>query len=52
MATNGMDMQVAASKTTPRRRPFYSTLAFRLLIAFIISWLFVMAFFATGAVSH
>jgi hypothetical protein len=52
MATNGMDVQVAASKTAPRRRPFYSGLAFRLLIAFVISWLIVLAFFATGAVSH
>jgi hypothetical protein len=54
MATNGMDMHVTSSKTptAPRRRPFYSTLAFRLLIAFVISWLIVLAFFATGAVSH
>ena len=29
-----------------------SGLALRLFIAFIISWLIILAFFVTGAVSH
>ena len=36
-----------------RRRYFpFSGLALRLLIAFIISWLIIMAFFVSGAVSR
>jgi hypothetical protein len=31
---------------------FVSGLAVRILIAFLISWLIVLAFFATGVVSH
>jgi hypothetical protein len=46
--TNGMDVQISS-----RRRYFpLSRLAVRLLIAFIISWLIVLAFFVSGAVSH
>ncbi|HLX55724.1 MAG TPA: hypothetical protein VKR83_01745 [Ktedonobacteraceae bacterium] len=47
-ATNGMDVQI------PVRRRFFplSRLAMRLLIAFIVSWLIVLAFFVSGAVSH
>ena len=36
-----------------RRRSFpFSGIALRLLIAFIVSWLVIMAFFVTGAVSR
>lgn len=36
-----------------RRRSFvFSNLALRLLIAFILSWIIVLAFFVSGAVSH
>jgi hypothetical protein len=45
-------MQVAPTSTTRRRNFHISGLAIRLLIAFLISWLIVLAFFATGAVSH
>lgn len=54
MATNGIDVQVASPTTTTTRRKhvFISSLAVRLLVALIISWLIVMAFFITSAVSH
>jgi hypothetical protein len=55
MTANGLtaSVQVSASSLPPRRRRFFiSGLALRLLIAFILSWLIVMAFFATGAISH
>ncbi len=54
MATNGIDVQVApVSKTPVRQRKFQiSGIAVRLLIAFVISWLIVMAFFISGAVSR
>ncbi|HVB73440.1 MAG TPA: hypothetical protein VNE38_07770 [Ktedonobacteraceae bacterium] len=46
--TNGMNIQVSS-----RRRSFsVPGLALRLLLAFIISWLIVMAFFISGAVSR
>lgn len=52
MATNGIDMQVTTRTTTRRRNFHISGLAIRLLIAFLVSWLIILAFFATGAVSH
>jgi hypothetical protein len=55
MTANGLtaSVQASASSLPPRRRRFFiSGLALRLLIAFILSWLIVMAFFATGAISH
>ncbi len=43
-------------RTTPvPQRRFHiaiSGLALRLLIAFVVSWLIVLAFFASGVVSH
>ncbi len=40
-------------RTVPvSRRRFPSGLAIRLLIAFVVSWLIVLAFFASGVVSH
>lgn len=48
-STKEIETQIVAT----RRRSFPITgLALRLLIAFVISWLIVMAFFITGAVSH
>jgi hypothetical protein len=48
MLTNGADFQVQT-----RRRGFaISGWAVRILIAFIISWLIVLAFFVSGAISH
>ena len=45
--------EIETSIAAARRRSFpLSGLALRLLIAFVISWLIVMAFFITGAVSH
>ena len=47
-STNEIESPVAS-----RRRSFpLSGLALRLLIAFVISWLIVMAFFISGAVSR
>lgn len=42
------------SPTPSQRRVSWpiSSLAIRLLIAFVLSWLIVLAFFATGVVSH
>ena len=41
------------TQITARRRSFpLSGLALRLLIAFVISWLVIMAFFVSGAVSR
>ena len=41
------------TRITSRRRSFpLSGLALRMLIAFIVSWLVIMAFFVSGAVSR
>lgn len=57
MAANGMNTAAttaAAAVSAPRRRFSWllSGIALRLLIAFIISWLVLLIFFATGVVSH
>ena len=45
--------EIETPMVVTRRRYFpISGLALRLLIAFVISWLIVMAFFITGAVSR
>ena len=45
--------QEIETKIITRRRSFpVSGLALRMLIALIISWLVIMAFFVTGAVSR
>jgi hypothetical protein len=47
-ASNGIGAHISS-----RRRSFpISGVALRLLIAFIISWIIILAFFVTGAVSH
>jgi hypothetical protein len=48
MSTNGFSSPVHSR----RRSLITSGLALRILIAFIVSWLIVLAFFVSGAVSH
>ncbi len=51
MATNGVGAR--GDVRTPLRRHFLTSgLALRLLLALVVSWLIVMAFFATSVVSH
>ena len=53
MAMNGINAQ--ASTTTGVQRRFtwlLSGIALRLLVAFIISWMIILAFFVSGVVSH
>jgi len=53
MATNKVTAQKSTTTVISRRRQFFiSGLAVRVLIALVISWLIIMAFFVTGAVSH
>ena len=54
MATNGINARVPATATrNPRRFTWLiSGLALRLLLAFIISWMIILAFFVSGVVSH
>jgi hypothetical protein len=52
MATNGIDAQPPTTTGGRRFSWLLSGIALRLLIAFIISWLIVMAFFVTSVVSH
>ena len=53
MSTNGISTQVQAVTTSSRRRKFLTySLALRLFVAFVISWLIILGFFVTGAVSH
>ena len=48
------EMRIPARTTVPTRRfnIGISSLAIRLLIAFIVSWLIVLVFFASGVLSH
>ena len=52
MATNGINARVSTSSSQRRLSWLVSGIAVRLLIAFVISWLIVMAFFVSGVVSH
>lgn len=52
MATNGVTTQVRPTTTVTRRSFPISGLLLRVLIALVISWLIVMAFFVTNVVSH
>lgn len=52
MATNGITTQVEQTTTVTRRHFPISGLLLRLLIALVISWLIIMAFFVTNVVSH
>jgi len=48
MSTDGAGAQIH----TRRRSLAVSSLAVRILIAFIVSWIIVLAFFISGAISH
>ena len=53
MSTNGIGTQIQTASISSRRRKLLTSgLALRLFIAFVISWLIILAFFVTGAVSH
>ena len=53
MMTRETNTPVRITPVPQRRFPIaISGLALRLLIAFVISWLIVLAFFASGVVSH
>ncbi len=50
MSTSTKEIEIPVAS---RRRSFqFSGLALRLLFAFVISWLVIMAFFISGAVSR
>ncbi len=54
MATNGNNSSLSHTTTNVQRRfgIIISSLTVRLLIAFAISWLILLIFFASGAVSR
>ncbi len=53
MATNRMTtVESTTTAVTQRRHSMVSGLAVRVLIALVISWLIVMAFFVTSVASH
>lgn len=53
MSTNGIGTPTqAVAISSRRRRIINSGLALRLFIAFLISWLIILGFFVTGAVSR
>jgi len=53
MITRDMNTPVRTTPVPQRRFPILiSGLAIRLLIAFVVSWLIVLAFFASGVLSH
>jgi hypothetical protein len=53
MATNRMTtVESTTTAVNPRRHSLVSGLAVRILIALVISWLVVMAFFVTNVASH
>jgi hypothetical protein len=53
MMTRETNTPVRTTPVPQRRFPIaLSGLAIRLLIAFVVGWLIVLAFFASGVVSH
>jgi len=53
MAAHRMTTSGSSTTSMPRRRYFIiSGLAVRVLIALVISWLVLMAFFVTSVASH
>jgi len=52
MATNGIGTRISTAMTQHRLSIALSGLMLRLLIAFIISWLILLTFFATNVASH
>jgi hypothetical protein len=52
MATNGINAPISATRSRRLARLF-SGIAFRLLIAFVLSWIIIMALaFLAPAISH
>jgi hypothetical protein len=54
MAMNSVSTPDTAPKSVTKRRrnPYISGFAVRILIALIVSWLVLMAFFVTAVASH
>ena len=52
MATNGIHARASTPVSQRRLSWLVSGIAIRLLIAFVISWLIILAFFVSGVVSH
>jgi hypothetical protein len=52
MAINGINARVSTTSSQRRLSWLISGFAIRLLIAFVISWLIILAFFVSGVVSH
>ncbi|HET7640338.1 MAG TPA: hypothetical protein VFK47_16560 [Ktedonobacteraceae bacterium] len=53
MATNGINAQVRTTNGGQRRFAWLlSGIALRILIAFIVSWMIILAFFVSGVISH
>jgi hypothetical protein len=52
MVTNGINAQSPTVTGSRRFSWLLSSIALRLFLAFIISWLIIMAFFVSGVVSH
>lgn len=52
MVTNGINAQSPTITGGRRFSWLLSSIALRIFVAFIISWLIIMAFFVSGVVSH
>jgi hypothetical protein len=53
MATNGINAQLRTTNGGQRRFAWLlSGVALRILIAFIMSWMIILAFFVSGVISH
>lgn len=52
MATNRIDAQMSTTRGGRRFSRLFSGIALRLLVAFIISCMIMLAFFVSGVVSH
>ncbi len=53
MASNGINAQTHTTNGGQRRFSWLlSGIALRILIAFIISWMIILAFFVSGVISH
>ncbi len=53
MATNGINAQLRTTNGGQRRFGWLlSGIALRILIAFIMSWMIILAFFVSGVISH
>jgi hypothetical protein len=53
MATNGINAQLRTTNGGQRRFAWLlSGIALRILVAFIMSWMIILAFFVSGVISH